>query len=508
MSTLDSNSTPHTAAPTAMALLSRPLKTFLTTAAVVLTGLAAAPMARAQQFDQQPIDPNLAVAIASPVRNGAFYSLMILTQVPNQRQCWQEQGQAGGPVTVDPLLLNFDFTGACDRSTDGNGYSVRINGQDLGVHYRLEVSARQNDLVLFARPTRDRAAPPIEIGRTNGRTNGFLKIQLNPGWQMTRRTYNGQPVGHIYLTHDAPLDVRLAAGAAPPLSQTPNTPPAGRPTTPPMTSPPPPPSSTVATGNYFRVVVPITGPNTLQQVRAVEPEAFRTTAEGQEVVQVGVFRDRQRADEVYNTLVAASLPAKILGASAPAVASTPTLPPIPQGSVVVVIDPGHGGRDPGAVGIGGLQEKQINTAISNRVQQQLQAAGLTVLMTRSSDVFVDLDARAQYANRAGANVFVSIHANAISMSRPEVNGLETYYFSSGERLARSIHASVLGNTDMRDRGVRQARFYVLRYTTMPSVLVETGFVTGATDAARFRDPAAVNRIADGIARGILNYLGR
>ncbi|MBD2233965.1 DUF3747 domain-containing protein [Phormidium tenue FACHB-1052] len=477
----------------------------MTTAAVVLTGLAAAPMARAQQFDQQPIDPNLAVAIASPVRNGAFYSLMILTQVPNQRQCWQEQGQAGGPVTVDPLLLNFDFTGACDRSTDGNGYSVRINGQDLGVHYRLEVSPRQNDLVLFARPTRDRSAPPIEIGRTNGRTSGFLKIQLNPGWQMTRRTYNGQPVGHIYLTHDAPLDVRLAAGAAP-LSQTPNTLPAARPITPPMTSPPP--SSTVATGNYFRVVVPITGPNTLQQVRAVEPEAFRTTAEGQEVVQVGVFRDRQRADEVYNSLVAASLPAKILGASAPAVASTPTLPPIPQGSVVVVIDPGHGGRDPGAVGIGGLQEKQINTAISNRVQQQLAAAGITVLMTRSSDVFVDLDARAQYANRAGASVFVSIHANAISMSRPEVNGLETYYFSSGERLARSIHASVLGNTDMRDRGVRTARFYVLRYTTMPSVLVETGFVTGAQDAARFRDPAAVNRIADGIARGILNYLGR
>jgi N-acetylmuramoyl-L-alanine amidase len=491
-----------------MALLSRPLNTFLTTAAVVLAGLAAAPVARAQQFDQQPIDPSQVVAIASPVRNGAFYTLMILTQVPNQRQCWQEQGQAGGPVAVDPLLLNFDFTGACDRSTDGNGYSVRINGQDLGVHYRLEVSPRQNDLVLFARPTRDRSAPPIEIGRTNGRTNGFLKIQLNPGWQMARRTYNGQPVGHIYLTHDAPLDVRLAAGAAPPLSQTPGTPPAARPTTPPVASPPPPPSGTVATGNYFRVVVPITGPNTLQQVRAVEPEAFRTTAEGQDVVQVGLFRDRQRADEVYNALVAASLPAKILGASAPAVASTPTLPPIPQGSVVVVIDPGHGGRDPGAVGISGLQEKQINTAISNRVQQQLAAAGITVLMTRSSDVFVDLDARAQYANRAGASVFVSIHANAISMDRPDINGLETYYFSSGERLARSIHASVLGNTDMRDRGVRTARFYVLRYTTMPSVLVETGFVTGAQDAARFRDPAAVNRIADGIARGILNYLGR
>ncbi|PSR12962.1 cell wall hydrolase, partial [filamentous cyanobacterium CCP3] len=262
------------------------------------------------------------------------------------------------------------------------------------------------------------------------------------------------------------------------------------------------------TGNHFRVIVPITSGDTLQQVRAVEPEAFRTTVDGQSVVQVGLFRDRQRADEVYTALVAANLPAKIVSASAPAVASTPVIPSIPQGAVVVVIDPGHGGRDPGAVGIGGLQEKQINTAISNRVQQQLQAAGITVLMTRSSDVFVDLDARAQYANRAGADLFVSIHANAISMSRPEVNGLETYYFSSGERLARSIHSAVLQNVSMRDRGVRQARFYVLRYTTMPSVLVETGFVTGAEDAARFRDPAAVNRIADGIARGILNYLGR
>lgn len=492
-----------------MALLSRPLNTLLTTAAVVLAGLAATPMARAQQFEQQPIDPSLAVAIASPVRNGAFYNLMILEQIPNQRQCWQEQNAGNGPVAIDPLLLNFDFTGACDRKTDGNGYSVRVNGQDLGVHYRLEISNRQNDLVLFARPTRDRSAPPIEIGRTNGRTNGFLKIQLNPGWQMARRTYNGQPVGHIYLTHDAPLDVRLAAGAAPPLSQGAPAPALPTvPSTPIAQTPPPPPSGTTPTGNHFRVIVPITSGDTLQQVRAVEPEAFRTTVDGQSVVQVGLFRDRQRADEVYNALVAASLPAKIVSASAPAVASTPVIPPIPQGSVVVVIDPGHGGRDPGAVGIGGLQEKQINTAVSNRVQQQLQAAGVTVLMTRSSDVFVDLDARAQYANRAGANLFVSIHANAISMSRPEVNGLETYYFSSGERLARSIHSAVLQNVSMRDRGVRQARFYVLRYTTMPSVLVETGFVTGAEDAARFRDPAAVNRIADGIARGILNYLGR
>ena len=490
-----------------MALLPRPLSTLMTTAAVVLAGLTAAPLARAQQFGQQPIDPNLTVAIATPVRDGALHNLMILEQIPNQRQCWQEQRQGGGPVVVAPLLLNFDFTGACDRKTDSNGYSVRINNQDLGVHYRLEISQRQNDLVLFARPTRDRSAPPIEIGRTNGRADGLLRIQLHPGWQMARRTYNGQPVGHIYLTHDAPMEVALASGSAPALGQTPATPPPARPTAPPVQTPPPP-SGTTPTGNHFRVVVPITGGDTLQRVRAVEPESFRTTVNGEAVVQVGLFREQQRADEVYRSLVAASLPAKILSAAAPAVASTPPLPPIPRGATVVVIDPGHGGRDPGAVGIGGMQEKQINTTISNRVQQQLQAAGITVLMTRSSDVFVELDARAQFANRAGADLFVSIHANAISMSRPEVNGLETYYFSSGERLARSIHTAVLRNVNMRDRGVRQARFYVLRNTTMPSVLVETGFVTGAEDAARFRDPAAVNRIADGIARGILDYLGR
>jgi N-acetylmuramoyl-L-alanine amidase len=244
-------------------------------------------------------------------------------------------------------------------------------------------------------------------------------------------------------------------------------------------------------------------------VRAVEPEAFATTVEGQALIQVGLFRERQRAEEVYQALVAANLPAKIVNASAPAPASlSPPLPTIPQGAVVVMIDPGHGGRDPGAIGIAGLQEKQINLTISQRIQQRLQAAGLTVLMTRDSDQWVDLETRAQVANQAGAAVFVSIHANAISMQRPEVNGLETYYLSSGADLARSIHQRVLAQTDLADRGVRQARFYVLRHTSMPAVLVETGFVTGSVDAARFQNPAAVTQIADAIARGILDYLGR
>jgi N-acetylmuramoyl-L-alanine amidase len=174
---------------------------------------------------------------------------------------------------------------------------------------------------------------------------------------------------------------------------------------------------------------------------------------------------------------------------------------------VVAIDPGHVGRDPGAVGIGGLQEKQVIFPISLRVAELLEQQGVTVVMTRRTDVAVGLQERADIANRAQGTVFVSIHANAISMSRPDVNGVETYFASeSGRRLAASIQASMLAATGMRDRGVKQARFHVLRATNMPSALVEVGFVTGAQDAPRLADPAWRETAAQAIARGILQYL--
>jgi N-acetylmuramoyl-L-alanine amidase len=173
-----------------------------------------------------------------------------------------------------------------------------------------------------------------------------------------------------------------------------------------------------------------------------------------------------------------------------------------------MIDPGHGGRDPGAVGIGGLKEKDINMAISQRVAARLEQNGIRAVMTRSDDRELGLSPRVSMAERANANLFVSIHANAISMSRPDVNGFETYYHSMGYGLARSIQDSVLSRVNIRDRGVRRANFYVIRYTSMPAVLVETGFVTGREDAARFRNIAERDRIADAIADGILNYVRR
>ncbi|MBD2426533.1 N-acetylmuramoyl-L-alanine amidase [Phormidium sp. FACHB-1136] len=191
----------------------------------------------------------------------------------------------------------------------------------------------------------------------------------------------------------------------------------------------------------------------------------------------------------------------------PRPATAPPLPSISNQRVVVVIDPGHGGRDPGAVGIGGLQEKQVIFPMSLRVAELLEQQGVVVVMTRRDDITLDLQARVDIANRSGGNIFVSIHANAISMSRPDVNGVETYFSSErGRRLAATIQSNMLAATGMRDRGVKQARFYVIRHTNMPAALVEVGFVTGAEDAPRLADPAWRETAAQAIARGILQYI--
>ena len=110
------------------------------------------------------------------------------------------------------------------------------------------------------------------------------------------------------------------------------------------------------------------------------------------------------------------------------------------------------------------------------------------------------------ANRADADLFISIHANAISMSRPDVNGTETFYYANGRALAQAIQRSILSKIDMRDRGVKKANFYVLRNSAMPAVLVEVGFVTGREDAPRLADPNFRKRMADAIADGILQYV--
>ena len=185
--------------------------------------------------------------------------------------------------------------------------------------------------------------------------------------------------------------------------------------------------------------------------------------------------------------------------------SPPTSLPT-QRKPLVVIDPGHGGQDPGTIGIGGMQEKNVILPISLDVVEELKKQGIDVRLTRDRDYFVGLEGRTDLANDINADLFVSIHANAINLSRPDVNGLETYYYKNGRRLAEIIHWNILNSVNISDRKIRKARFYVLRHSAMPAVLVEVGFLTGAEDSTRLKNPDHRRQLAIAIARGIVQYI--
>ncbi|HEY9825100.1 MAG TPA: N-acetylmuramoyl-L-alanine amidase, partial [Stenomitos sp.] len=211
-------------------------------------------------------------------------------------------------------------------------------------------------------------------------------------------------------------------------------------------------------------------------------------------------------------------------ATIPTVPSQPQLPPPgnsgfqqptlsrPNSRRIVVIDPGHGGPDVGAVGIGGLRETNVVLPISLEVARLLQQQGLQVYLTRTDESRdVDLPPRVALAEQVRADVFVSIHANAISLSRPDINGAETYYApgsTTGAELAQVILNSIIRNVNIPSRGVHSARFYVIRKTSMPATLVETGFVTGAQDAPKLGDPTFQRQMAAAITQGIIEFLNR
>jgi Protein of unknown function (DUF3747) len=158
------------------------------------------PAAAAAAFDQKELDQSSVIAVAVPLAQGDRYNLLILEQLSNAKQCWQPD--ASNPNLIDPLLLKFDFTNICGRSTDSNGFSVRIAGQDRAMDYRLSVVKENDHLVLLAIPSRNAQEPILAIARTESLVPGFLKLQLNPEWRFTKRTYSGKTLGHIYLTRD------------------------------------------------------------------------------------------------------------------------------------------------------------------------------------------------------------------------------------------------------------------------------------------------------------------
>ena len=187
------------------------------------------------------------------------------------------------------------------------------------------------------------------------------------------------------------------------------------------------------------------------------------------------------------------------------------LPNVKQNKFSVVIDPGHGGPDPGAVGIGGIRETDVVLEVSKIVKELLSEKGIKVSLTRKSEVDLDLPPRVSFANNIDADVFVSIHANASRGKRKDINGLETFYYRGwkGRLLAKGIQKQILRvSPGSPDRGVKQGRFYVIKNTRMPAVLVEIGFLTGRLDARRLEKNSHRKRIAYAIAKGILEYLSK
>lgn len=171
--------------------------TLLLTAAISLStfGLMPSKTVQASSFGEQVVNRERFAVIAAPYRHG--YNLVVVEQIPGQKQCWSETGNS--PTVVEPLFLNFDFTNACKRHSDSNNYSIRFNGQDYGMDYLTDIVEQDGELHLIGIP-RDNTKPQIHIGRTHGLNSGSLKITLNPQWRLTKRTYGGNMTDHVYLS--------------------------------------------------------------------------------------------------------------------------------------------------------------------------------------------------------------------------------------------------------------------------------------------------------------------
>lgn len=194
----------------------------------------------------------------------------------------------------------------------------------------------------------------------------------------------------------------------------------------------------------------------------------------------------------------------------------------PASAFKVVVDAGHGGRDPGAVSAGGLQEKYVNLDIAQRLRTELQKRGYEVAMTRDTDVYLSLAERVEFTNEQNADIFVSVHANSHPSTSAKGSMVLYYdaaypqsdYPSSAEMtawsdvskmLARQTLDGVVAKAGTENDGLVPSAVYVVRMGTIPSVLVETAFLSNRSDAALLADAAVRQAMAEGIAAGIAEY---
>ncbi|MTI81713.1 MAG: AMIN domain-containing protein [Firmicutes bacterium] len=186
---------------------------------------------------------------------------------------------------------------------------------------------------------------------------------------------------------------------------------------------------------------------------------------------------------------------------------------------VIFIDPGHGGNDPGAPGYSrSIWEEHVNLDMALKLSAILKQQGANVQLSRFSDRTVDLHQRPELANHGNADIFVSIHSNA--NPNPSTSGTSTYYYApyskaqlyeqmaDRRRLAQSIQTEMVNNLGLVDKGIRQANFAVLRGTDMPSVLVETAYMSNPREEQLLANEAFRQKVAESIAKGINAYFGK
>lgn len=178
---------------------------------------------------------------------------------------------------------------------------------------------------------------------------------------------------------------------------------------------------------------------------------------------------------------------------------------------VIILDPGHGGKDPGAVKEGS-SEKAIVLKVGTLVKQKLEKAGAKVYMTRTGDTYPTLEDRVAFTKKNYGEVYVSVHVNSASSS--SASGTETYYnvstgdqYEEDKKLATYINNEIVTNANMKNRGVKEGPFYVIRNMMIPSVLVELGFISNPSDREKLINDKYVEIFAQSIYNGIVDYYG-
>lgn len=181
---------------------------------------------------------------------------------------------------------------------------------------------------------------------------------------------------------------------------------------------------------------------------------------------------------------------------------------LPLKGKVIVLDAGHGGKDPGAVSPSKLLEKDINLDIVSRLQELLRRAGAVTVMTRSGDTYPDLAQRVELANRPGVDMFISVHSNWHPST--VASGTEAFYYDGGDEvskpLAEAVHSQLVKSLGLPDRKVQKKDYYVLRNALVPAVLVEVAFLSNPVEELLLSDPGFRQKAAEGIYKGILQYV--